>query len=377
MRILCGQVVTPDKELRDQIIDIQDGRVASVSPGDGGAVDVDASDRTAVPGFIDIHIHGAVGHEVMDGTVEAIRGMSAHLAANGVTSWLPSPLTGPWYKIRAAVEAAHTVMRDGSGGAEVLGVNLEGPYLNPTRKGAQPGDHLRPPQLGELSRELGDLTSIVRYVAIACELPGAIDLIRDLRSKGIVVSLAHTDASYEEALAAFEAGATALTHVYNAMRPLHHREPGVLAAALLDDNVTAELIWDNFHVHEAAARLVVNLKGAHRVALISDAVSAAGLSDGDYFLGGQAIRVEGGLARLPGGTIAGSTITVNQAVKNAAVYYPLTDAVTMATLAPATSIGVGGRKGRIAPGFDADIVLLKPDLSVDTVFLRGQRFERN
>ncbi|MDO8588328.1 MAG: N-acetylglucosamine-6-phosphate deacetylase [Armatimonadota bacterium] len=375
MRILCGQVITPDEVLDNSIIAIEDGKVVSLSPADGASVDVDASDKTAVPGFIDLHIHGGVGHEVMDGTVEAIRGMSVHLAANGTTSWLPSALTGPWDKMRAAVQATAQAMREGSGGAEVLGSHLEGPFLNAARTGAQPPDYLRPPSCGEMKRELGDLTSVVRYMAVASELPGAIDLIKELCAMGVTVSLAHTDASYDEARAAFDAGATSLTHTYNAMRPLRHREPGVLAAALLDDRVTAELIWDNYHVHEAAARIAIKLKGPDRIALISDAVSAAGLTDGDYFLGGQPIRVEGGLARLASGTIAGSTITIIDAVRNAAKYFPLRDVIKMATLSPARSIGADDRKGRIAVGYDADVVLLNRDLSVDAVFLKGQRFQ--
>ncbi|MDO8684071.1 MAG: N-acetylglucosamine-6-phosphate deacetylase [Armatimonadota bacterium] len=376
MRILCGQVITPDEVIDRAVITIDDGKVIGVGPADGSPVDIDAPDKTAAPGFIDIHIHGAAGHEVTDGTVEAIRGMSAHIAANGVTSWLPTVLTNPWPTVRTAVSSIAQAMQEGSGGAEVLGAHLEGPYLNPSKTGAQPPDSLRPPLCGELARELGDLTSIVKYIAVACELPGAMDLIRELVSMGINVSIAHTEASYEEAQLAFDAGATSLTHIFNAMRPLHHREPGVLGAALHDDRVITELIWDNFHVHEAVARLVVKVKGPDRVALISDSVSACGLSDGNYFLGGQQIRVEGGLARLMNGTIAGSTITLDQAVRNAAKYFPIQDVIKMATIAPARSTGAADRKGRIAPSFDADIVLLNPGLSVDTVFLKGKIFKK-
>jgi N-acetylglucosamine-6-phosphate deacetylase len=373
MKILCGQVITPYEILDNTVISIENGKVTDLAQGDGSPVDIDASDKIAVPGFIDIHLHGGLGHEVMDGTVEAIRAISGHLAANGVTSWLPSALTCPWYQIRTAVAATAQVMREGSGGSEVLGAHLEGPFLNPIRTGAQPPDFLRSPAPGEIQRELGDLLSAVRYVAVAAELPGALDVIRELCSLGIKVSIGHTEASYEQARAAFDAGATGLTHIYNAMRPLHHREPGVLGAALLDDRVTAELIWDNFHVHQAAARVAVKVKGPEKVALISDAVSAAGLSDGKYFLGGQKIIVENGLARLTSGTIAGSTMTLDQVVRNAAEYFPLQDAVKMATIAPARAIGVQDTKGTIASGRDADIVLLDKNLRVDSVFIKGNQ----
>lgn len=376
MKIFCGQIISPDEVLKDTVITIEDGKIAGLGPNDGSPVDVYASDRIAVPGFIDIHIHGGAGHEVMDGTPEAIRAISSHLASNGVASWLPSVLSSPWPQAKKTVAAIAEVMRMGSGGAEVLGAHLEGPFLNPARAGAMATDCLRLPSLEEIQRELGDAFCAVRYVALAPELPGALELIRDLCAAGIKVSIGHTDATYEQAQAAFDAGATGLTHTYNAMRPLHHREPGVLAAALLDNRVTAELIWDNFHVHQAAARIVVKAKGPDRVALISDAVSAAGLGDGDYMLGGQKIIVENGLAKLTNGTIAGSAITLDEVVRNAAEYFSLQEAIKMATTAPARAIGAEDRKGRIALGSDADIVLLNNDLSIDCTFLKGSRLSQ-
>jgi N-acetylglucosamine-6-phosphate deacetylase len=373
LRVLCGQVITPDEVLGRSVVEIDGGKIVRVGPPDGAPVDIDASDKIATPGFIDIHIHGGAGYEAMDGSLEGIRATSDLITARGVTSWLPSPLTGPWSTISAAVNCISSAMTENYG-AEILGANLEGPYLNPTKNGAQPADYIRAPKAGEMKSVLGDLISVVRYVALAPELPGALDLIRELTSMGIVVALGHTEATYEEARAGFDAGATSLTHTYNAMRPLRHRDPGILGAALLDDRVTIELIWDNYHVHEAAARIAVKLKSPDRVALISDAVSAAGLGDGDYHLSGQAIHVENSFAHLADGAIAGSTITLNQAVKNAAQYFPLQDAVKMATTTPARLIGVGDRKGRIAPGYDADIVLLRDDFSVDTVMVKGRVF---
>lgn len=377
MKILCAQAITPDEVIDRALITIDGEKIVSVEPSVGARADLDASDKIAVPGFVDLHNHGGVGYEVVDGTLEAMRAISAHLAANGVTSWLPTALTNPWGKMRAAVEAIDAAMREGSHGADVLGAHLEGPYLNPAKKGAQPEDHVLPPAVGEMDRELGDLISVVKYIAIACEMPGGLDLIRELRSKGIVVSLAHTEASYEQGCVAFDAGVTSLTHVFNAMKSLHHREPGALAAALLDERITAELVWDNYHVLPPAARIAVKLKGPDRIALVSDAVSASGLKDGTYELGGQAIEVKAGLARLMDGTIAGATITLDQAMRNAAKYFPLKDAVKMATSTPATSIGMGDRKGRLAPGYDADITLLNKDLGVESVYIRGREYRRN
>jgi len=308
----------------------------------------------------------------MDATYEALDAMSRHLARSGVTAFVPTTLTAPWEHVLSAVETVRRAIEIGTSGAQILGVHLEGPYINPSRKGAQPEEFIREPSMEEFRHKLGQLSSLVRIVALAPELPGARDLIRYLAARNITVSIGHSDATFEQAADAIDAGATQATHVFNAMRPFLHRDPGIIGAVLADDRVRAELIWDDLHLHPGTARTVVNAKRPERVILISDAMRAAGLPDGDYALGSHSVHVNDGVARLSDGTIAGSTITLDAAVRNAAKHLPLNQAITMATYVPARAIGVEREKGSIAVGKDADLVILSKELEVRHVLTQGR-----
>lgn len=390
MRIFCGKLITPFETLEDMVVSLEGGKVSSIEHvserlncpcGYPHLANVpegvfDAGESTITPGFIDVHIHGGAGFDVMDATYESLDGISRHLAAAGVTSFLPTTVTASWEDTIAVVSATAEAMEIGTSGAQILGVHLEGPYLNPDKKGAQYPDFLREPSVQEFREKLGTLSSIVRIVTVAPELPGATDLIRYLAVRNINVSMGHSEATFEQASDAIDAGACHATHLFNAMRPLQHRDPGIAGAVLADNRVRAELVWDNLHVHPGTARIVVNAKGPENVMLVSDAMPAAGLQDGDYHLGAHKVFVRNGEARLADGTIASSIITLDAAVRNAAGFFPLNEAVMMATYVPAYGVGAEREKGSIAVGKDADLAILSSELEVKQVILRGRCAEQ-
>lgn len=374
-RMFCGRVITPTDELENVLLEIGDGVILrvhrdAVRPAEGSFVDI--SDGLVVPGFVDIHVHGGDGYDTIDGTYEAISRMSAHLARHGVTSFLPTVITSPWLQMALAVQAVKKAVEKGTPGATVLGAHIEGPFLNQEHKGAQPPEYVREPSVKEFEKYLGDFLTYIKLVTLAPEVPGAEEVIEYLVSKGVTVSAGHSGASYDEMLGAVNMGVTNATHTFNGMKRLHHRDPGILGLVLSDDRVFAELIWDNLHVHPGAAKVLVKAKDPGRVTLVSDAIRAAGLADGDYDLAGQNVLVRQGTARLADGTIAGSTVTLDQAVRNAAECVGLRTAVEMASLTPAKSIGVADRRGSIEAGLAADLVVLGPDLFVRKVFIEGR-----
>ena len=375
LRILCGRMLTPTEELENVLLEIEDGVVAQILRGAAPPADghfVDASDGLVVPGFVDIHVHGGDGDDAVDGSYDAISKISVHLARHGVTSFLPTIVTSPWDDIARAMQAVKEAVDNGTPGATVLGAHVEGPFLNLEHKGAQPSECVRKPNLKEFEEYLGDFLAYIKVVTLAPEVPGNEEIIEYLVSKGIVVSAGHSGASYEEMSRAVSVGVTNATHTFNGMKGLHHREPAIVGAVVSDDRVFAELIWDNLHVHPGAARLLVKAKGPGRVMLVSDAMRAAGLRDGDYDLAGQTVHVRQGTARLADGTIAGSTITLDQAVGNAAEHVGVRAAIEMASLTPAKSIGIADRIGAIETGLAADLLVLDRDLTVRKVFVRGR-----
>lgn len=376
-QVFCGRAITPQADLRSVLIRIQDGLVAAVRPNAERPTGdfVDASDGIAIPGLIDIHIHGSAGHDVIDGTYEAIDGISTHLARCGVTSFLPTVVAAPWPEMVAAMDAVREAVRRGTSGATVLGAHVEGPFLNPENRGAMPADVLRRPSVAEFERYLGDFVPHIKIMTVAPELDGAGELIRHLARRGIVVSVGHTAATYDQVVRAMDAGARNATHTYNAMRGLHHREPATVGAVLAEDRLFAELIWDNLHVHPAAAKALVRAKGSARVMLVSDAMRAAGFADGEYKLGDQAVYVREGSARLADGTLAGSIVTLDQALRNASEHFDLQAAVRMAAHTPAKALRVSDSIGSIREGLSADLVILDQRLRVQRVFVRG--FEVN
>ncbi|HSW69066.1 MAG TPA: N-acetylglucosamine-6-phosphate deacetylase [Gammaproteobacteria bacterium] len=329
-----------------------------------------------VPGFIDVHIHGANGFDVMDGTFSALEKMSETLAEEGTTSYLATTMTAPAKKISQVLENAgrymqqqHTVR-----GAKLLGVHLEGPFLSPQKIGAQNVLNILRPEIDYIRAWQEKSLNAIRMVTLAPELPNSLELIRFLCAQKIVASIGHTNATYEETLAAVESGCTHATHLFNAMRGIHHREPGVAAAALLSEKLTAELIVDGVHLHPAIVQLAVKTKGKEKIVLVTDAMRAKCLKEGVYDLGGQQVEVKNNIASLPDGTLAGSTLKMFAAVKNMMKFTrcDLWDAVQCAANNPAKLLGVFAEKGSILPGKDADLVVLDDELNVVMTIVQGE-----
>lgn len=381
--IHAGRAFTPFEEISDALIAIQGSKISAV--GQRGKIDlprgareVNAGGRTVVPGFVDVHIHGAGGHDVMEGTREALEIISATVAAHGTTSLVATTVTASEKETRDSVAGiAHFILNASQYAArelsaEILGIHFEGPFISPARRGVHPAKWIVPPSRELLAQLLGEARGTAQILTLAPELPGALDLISTARQAGLVVSLGHTDATYEQAQAAIEAGASHAAHVFNAMRPFSHRGTGVIGAVLTSPKVSAELIADGVHVDEAAMRMLVELKTPERVILVSDGISATGMPDGKYQLGMFVVKVSGGVARNTEGKLAGSTLTLDRALRNmVALGVPLSSALRMVTANPARQIGLGTRKGVLAPGADADLVFLDDQLEVSGVMTRG------
>jgi N-acetylglucosamine-6-phosphate deacetylase len=381
--IHAGRAFTPFEEISDAVIVIQGSKISAA--GQRGKVDLprgarelNASGRTVVPGFVDVHIHGAGGHDVMEGTREALEIITATVAAHGTTSLVATTVTASEKETRASVAGiAHFILNTSQYAArelsaEILGIHFEGPFISPARRGVHPAKWIVPPSRELLAQLLGEACGTAQILTLAPELPGALDLISVARQAGLVVSLGHTDATYEQAQAAIEAGASHAAHVFNAMRPFSHRGTGVIGAVLTSPKVSAELIADGVHVDEAAMRMLVELKTPERVILVSDGISATGMPDGKYQLGTFEVKVSGGVARNAEGKLAGSTLTLDRALRNmVALGVPLSSALRMVTANPARQIGLGARKGVLAPGADADLVFLDDKLEVSGVMTRG------
>jgi N-acetylglucosamine-6-phosphate deacetylase len=376
-----ARAFTPSTELRDAGILIRDGVIEAIGPRGGmslpaGANELSAIDRIAAPGFLDVHIHGAGGHDVMEGTEDALRSVSKTIAARGTTSYVATTVTARPEDICKSAEgisryiALQHLAADFR--AEVLGIHFEGPFLSRVRRGVHPAEWLKLPSADLLGKFMAAASGHALILTIAPELLGALVCIDAAHRSGLVVGIGHTDATYEQARAAIMRGAHHAIHVYNAMRPFSHRDSGVIGAVLTSPEVTAELIADGIHVDETAMRLLLQAKGAGGVILISDGTSATGMPDGKYALGGLEVTVSGGVCRNAEGKLAGSTLTLDRALRNiVGLGAPLGDALRMLTLNPATLLGIECKKGSLRVGADADIVLLDDALNVMRVWTRG------
>ena len=331
----------------------------------------DAEGCYIIPGLIDVHTHAALGEDASDGNAEGMVTLSRYYASEGVTSWLPTTMTLKEHTLKDAVEVIRDFRRPADG-AKVAGIHLEGPFLCYSKRGAQAAENLHAPDI-EMFHRLNEASgNLVKLITVAPEEPGALDFIREV-SKVCTVSVGHTTADYDTAMAAFEAGASHATHLYNGMPSLHHREPGVIAAAS-DAGATVELITDGLHIHPAVVRLTHRLFG-EKLVLISDSLRCAGMPDGEYDLGGQSITVKDGKATLTGtDTLAGSSIHLMEGLRRAVSFgLPLEAAVTAATLAPAKAIRMADTIGSLETGKCADFVLLDQDLNVKAVYIDGAR----
>lgn len=331
---------------------------------------IDASNLYAIPGLTDIHFHGCVGHDFCDGTHEAIRAIAEYELKNGVTAICPATMTYDEDTLSKIAEAAASY--DNASGAELVGINMEGPFISPAKKGAQNGKYIHKPDADMFRRLQEKAGGLFKLVDIAPEEEGSMKFIEALKDE-VTISLAHTTADFDIANEAYQKGARHTTHLYNAMPSFSHRAPGVIGAACDNEHVRVELIADGIHIHPAVVRTTFKMFGSNRVVLISDSMMATGLTDGDYSLGGQAVKVVGQLATLADGTIAGSATNlmgcVRSAVKNMGI--SLGTAIKAAAVNSAKAIGIYDNYGSITPGKKANLVLLDKDLNIVKIFFKG------
>ena len=370
--IVNGKIILPDSIVEGRALLFDEKIIGLSETVPEGAEIIDAKGRYVAPGLVDIHIHGYLGEDTSDGSVEGIRKMAEGIVKNGVTAWLPTTMTVSYDDLRRAFDAVRVLMdkKNNPKGAQIMGVHAEGPFINPSKKGAQAVEYIRPADAPFLIEN----SDVIRIVTIAPEMPGALDCIREVTEKtSILMSMGHTAANYETAKAGIEAGVRHATHLFNAMTPLNHRDPGVVGASLADDRVSTELIADTFHISPDLFGLVAKVKGDNLI-LITDCTRAGGLEDGEYTLGGQPIFVKGIECRLADGTIAGSVLKLNNAIRNMRDHtsLPLEQIVRMASINAARCIGLDKTKGSLEAGKDADIILADENFAVSETIIAGE-----
>ena len=352
---------------------VENGKFTEILPGKYSGEGTDLGGAYVIPGLIDVHNHGNSGADFSDGDLDGLKKMGSFLAANGVTSFAPATMTLPYETLAAAFATGVQLKNDRPEKcARIVGINMEGPFFSEKKKGAQNADYLKDPDFEAFKALYDNCEGLVRIVDLAPELPGAVEFAEKAKEL-CTVSVAHTDSDYEHAKAVFDAGASHLTHLYNAMPGIHHRKPGVIGAASENDGVVAELICDGLHVHPSAVRMAFKMF-PERICLISDALRCTGMPDGVYPFGGQPLTLKDGEARMPDGALAGSTATLWQCMLNAIAFgIPVNTAIRAATIIPAREVGHGDDLGSIAAGKIADFVLCDEKLQRKAVFMEGNQ----
>lgn len=377
MLIIRGATIyTPTMQIENSALLLDNGQVAGIekvdqfTPPDDARI-IDAPGMSLVPGFIDLQFNGGFGHDFTTNP-ETIWDVAVELPRYGVTSFLPTIVTSPLETVGRGQKALLEGNVGGKSGAIPLGLHIEGPFLNPKKKGAHNAKHLRSPDLEAISDWTPDKG--VSLVTLAPELPGALEMIETLRSRSVVVSAGHSMASYEEALTGFNAGITYGTHLFNAMPPLHHRQPGLIGAALSDIRCTVGIIPDGIHLHPAVVKTIWSAKGNQKLTLVTDAMAALGMPPGRYQIGDKEVTVTEEDARLADGTLAGSILSMDQALRNLIAFSgcSLLEALPMITTVPATLLGIADQRGDLFPGSYADLVLLTPELEVALTVVEGE-----
>lgn len=377
--IFSGMTIFSGKRWhKNQAVIVEDGKITAIIDEAMIAHHLPAteyqysSEHYLVPGFIDMHIHGAGGADVMDATPEALNTISQKLASEGVTGFLATTMTASTEQINAALAVIPKVQNNVTG-ATILGVHLEGPFISREKMGAQADQHICPPNI-ELVQQWQEISgNAIRLITLAPEYEEALAFIAAIKEMNIIPSIGHSNATYEQTMNAVKAGCNHATHLFNAMRPLQQREPGVVGALLLAKNVMAELILDGHHLHPAICQLALQMKGIEHLVLVSDAMRAKCMKEGDYDLGGQMVNVKDGKALLSNGALAGSVLTIPKAIKNMVKFTDckLEEAIVMATENPARQLKLFANKGSIEVGKDADLVILNKDLKVMLTIREG------
>lgn len=374
LALVNGRVIMSHQILENATVIVEDGRISEVRDEayrPTGVTLLDVGGSTVAPGFIDIHVHGSAGHDTMDATPQALSGMAEFFAAHGVTSFLPTTVAAGHSALLAAIE--NVAKYSYQGGACILGVHLEGPYLSGCHPGAQPLQHIRPADPSEYAQLFAH--DNVLLISLAPEISGNMALVEFAREKGAKVAVGHSAATYEEVMAGVKFGLSQACHTFNGMAGLHHRQPGTVGAVLACDEIYAQIIVDFVHLHPAIVKILVRAKGIERTVLITDAIRATGLPDGTFDLGGQSVTVSQGAASLThGNSLAGSVLTMDKALRNVmeATGLSLAEALPMATSIPAHSLGLGHELGSILPGYSADLVILDSHLNVQTTLVQGE-----
>lgn len=369
-------IITPYKVLKDYGVIINDGVITEVDFEerllDSNEQIIDGQGNYLSPGFIDIHNHGNSGSDVMDSDEDSLDKMGRYHLSNGITSYLGTVITSSYEDM---VNAMKNICKynNKNDKAQLIGVHLEGPFFDKSKKGAQPERYIKAPDLEEIKAILDITKDKMKMVSLAPELEGALEVIKYLSIKGVTAAIAHTNATYDQAIAGINAGITVATHLYNGMRSFNHREPGVIGAVLNDDRVFCEIIYDRYHLHDGAVHIALKMKGYDKIILVSDAMRAAGLPDGEYTLGIQKVNVVDGAARIESGNLAGSTLNLRQGVYNMIKYLnvPIHQVIKMASLNPAKAINMDDKLGSIEVGKRADLLLFDEDISIKKVILGG------
>jgi N-acetylglucosamine-6-phosphate deacetylase len=378
--IQACRVISPDGPIQAGVILIQDGSIVAVGPNDrveipSNAQLIDAAHLTVTPGLIDIHTHGANGRQAIDEDPDALVKMASFYARHGVTGFLAT-IGGSNDHIEQGIDNVVGAARSNSTppGAQVLGIHLEGPFINPTMPGAFRRETIIPPDKKLLERYLQRSEGLIRLLTLAPEVEGADELIQVAKSRDVVCAVGHSAATWEQMMRAADMGLRHIAHTFNALAPFHHRNPGVLGAVLTDDRFTAEVIADGVHVHPVAFRLLHKAKGSERTVLITDSIGAAGLSEGEYLFEEQRITVRNGGARLRDGTLAGSILTMDAGIKNLMRFggISLEEAVIMGSQTPARVLGLEGRKGSILSGKEADLIALDDEVNIIWTMVGGR-----
>jgi len=378
--ITAARLVTPVEWIEAPVVVIEDGHIASLASRNATEIPegrrLDFQDLILAPGFIDIHIHGGAGRDAMEADESSLAQIECQLAKHGVTAYLPTTVTASQDKILKALEGLGKLIAMANrnpGRAVPLGIHLEGPFISHEKRGVHPPANLLAPSPQALDRFWQASAGNIRMMTIAPELPGAVETIRYARELGVHSSLGHSNATYQEAQSGISAGADHATHTFNAMRPLDHRDPGILGAVLENDELTADIIADGIHVHPSVLKLFLRAKGADRAILITDAISATDMPDGIYSLGGLEVRVSNGRCEYQG-KLAGSVLTLDRAIRNVMAFagWQLQQAIKLATLNPARRLGISDQRGLLAPGRRADLVVLTPEGQVAHTIIGGE-----